>query len=305
MRTRPSTFVSHISSSSSSLPSAIVAADREAGVVHEDVDPAVERLGGGGDEGAWALSPSVTSRSCAKCPSPASEPTSSSRVRAAWRRPRRAPASASLRAVEAPMPLDAADDGRAAYQVAHRRPPCRVDEILERAAVAPVREAHEVAEERRVRPLAASCAATRASLEQPVGPPAKGRARRRPPRPRRPAGPAPARATWHSRNLSRTAALHSAKREDRRPEGDRRRGTAGRTRARHGRAPGRRRRGCRGRAGAGVEAGFTDDAYRDAGAELGDAWAADLVLKVQRPDRRRGREARVGQMVVGLLQPLS
>ena len=35
--------------------------------------------------------------------------------------------------------------------------------------------------------------------------------------------------------------------------------------------------------GAGESASFTDDAYREAGATTGDAWAADLVAKVQKP----------------------
>ena len=56
--------------------------------------------------------------------------------------------------------------------------------------------------------------------------------------------------------------------------------------------------------GAGVEAGFTDDAYREAGAEIGDAWAADLVLKVQRPADGEVEKLSSGQTVVGLLQPL-
>jgi NAD(P) transhydrogenase subunit alpha len=56
--------------------------------------------------------------------------------------------------------------------------------------------------------------------------------------------------------------------------------------------------------GAGVEAGFTDDAYREVGAELGDAWAADLVLKVQRPADGEVEKLSSGQTVVGLLQPL-
>jgi len=55
---------------------------------------------------------------------------------------------------------------------------------------------------------------------------------------------------------------------------------------------------------AGVEAGFTNEAYADAGAELGDAWAADLVLKVQRPTDEEVERLRSGQVLVGLLQPL-
>jgi len=55
---------------------------------------------------------------------------------------------------------------------------------------------------------------------------------------------------------------------------------------------------------AGVEAGFTNEAYADAGAELGDAWAPDLVLKVQRPTDEEVERLRSGQVLVGLLQPL-
>ena len=35
--------------------------------------------------------------------------------------------------------------------------------------------------------------------------------------------------------------------------------------------------------GAGVEAAYADEVYRDAGAELGPAWDADAVVKVQAP----------------------
>jgi NAD(P) transhydrogenase subunit alpha len=59
--------------------------------------------------------------------------------------------------------------------------------------------------------------------------------------------------------------------------------------------------------GAGVEAGFTDDAYREAGATVGDgssAWGAELVVKVQRPLGDEVERLGSGQTVVGLLQPL-
>ena len=123
--------------------------------------------------------------------------------------------------------------------------------------LAPVREADEVAEERRVRPLAALVRRHARELEQPVG--LLGREAELGGVRRRLGGQPVARLLQppvHRRNLSRTAALHSAKREDRRPEGDRRRGTAGRTRARHGRAPGRRRCGGRGRARSGRRGGL-------------------------------------------------
>src|SRR3712207_5784749 len=56
--------------------------------------------------------------------------------------------------------------------------------------------------------------------------------------------------------------------------------------------------------GAGVSAGFTDDAYREAGASVGDAWGAELVLKVQRPLDGEVERLRDGQSLVGLLAPL-
>jgi NAD(P) transhydrogenase subunit alpha len=56
--------------------------------------------------------------------------------------------------------------------------------------------------------------------------------------------------------------------------------------------------------GAGVEAGFPDETYVEAGAELGDAWGADLVLTVRRPTVAEVERLRSGQTLVGLLQPL-
>ena len=54
--------------------------------------------------------------------------------------------------------------------------------------------------------------------------------------------------------------------------------------------------------GAGVAAGFTDDAYRAAGASLGDAWATDLVCKVQKPSAAESGKLREGGALVGVLQ---
>lgn len=54
--------------------------------------------------------------------------------------------------------------------------------------------------------------------------------------------------------------------------------------------------------GAGIAAGFTDDAYQAAGASLGDAWAADLVCKVQKPSAAETGKLREGAALVGLLQ---
>ena len=63
-------------------------------------------------------------------------------------------------------------------------------------------------------------------------------------------------------------------------------------------------------AGAGVAAGFDDDAYREAGAEIaataGDVLAsADLVVRVQAPDSAEIEASKAGAAVVGLLFPLT
>jgi NAD(P) transhydrogenase subunit alpha len=54
--------------------------------------------------------------------------------------------------------------------------------------------------------------------------------------------------------------------------------------------------------GAGVAAGFTDDAYRTAGATLGDAWTADIVCKVQKPSAAEVGKLRQNAALVGQLQ---
>jgi len=54
--------------------------------------------------------------------------------------------------------------------------------------------------------------------------------------------------------------------------------------------------------GAGVAAGFTDAAYRAAGASLGDAWTADVVCKVQQPSAAETGKLRETATLVGLLQ---
>ncbi len=57
--------------------------------------------------------------------------------------------------------------------------------------------------------------------------------------------------------------------------------------------------------GAGEGASFSDDAFREAGAELGDPWSAEIVAKVRMPgDEELGR-LREGQLLIGFLQPLS
>ena len=58
-------------------------------------------------------------------------------------------------------------------------------------------------------------------------------------------------------------------------------------------------------AGAGEAASFTDEAFREAGAELGDPWGAEVVAKVRKPsDEELGRLSE-GQVLIGFLQPLT
>ncbi|HEY7538462.1 MAG TPA: Re/Si-specific NAD(P)(+) transhydrogenase subunit alpha [Gaiellaceae bacterium] len=59
--------------------------------------------------------------------------------------------------------------------------------------------------------------------------------------------------------------------------------------------------------GAGVAAGFTDEAYEQAGAELvGNAWeAVDGVVKVVRPNEGEVAKLRAGELLVAFLQPLT
>jgi NAD(P) transhydrogenase subunit alpha len=57
--------------------------------------------------------------------------------------------------------------------------------------------------------------------------------------------------------------------------------------------------------GAGEGASFTDDAFREAGAELGDPWSAEIVAKVRMPSDEELGRLREGQVLVGFLQPLS
>src|SRR5215210_5943894 len=65
--------------------------------------------------------------------------------------------------------------------------------------------------------------------------------------------------------------------------------------------------------GAGLKAGFTDEAYHAAGCDLADSAgeiysSARMILKVQRPAREEAGEAELDQMkegsvLIGLLQP--
>jgi NAD(P) transhydrogenase subunit alpha len=55
--------------------------------------------------------------------------------------------------------------------------------------------------------------------------------------------------------------------------------------------------------GAGEPSGFTDQAYAEAGAETGEAWGADVVLKVNAPSEAEIARLRRGATLVGLLAP--
>ena len=57
--------------------------------------------------------------------------------------------------------------------------------------------------------------------------------------------------------------------------------------------------------GAGEAASFTDEALREAGAELGDPWGADVVAKVRKPSADELGRLREGQVLIGFLQPLT
>src|SRR5689334_8202150 len=58
-------------------------------------------------------------------------------------------------------------------------------------------------------------------------------------------------------------------------------------------------------AGAGMAAGFTDDAYREAGATIGDPWAAEVVVKVAAPTPSETERLREGQALIAFLSPLT
>lgn len=56
-------------------------------------------------------------------------------------------------------------------------------------------------------------------------------------------------------------------------------------------------------AGAGLEAGFDDAAFRASGAETGDAFAADIVFKVRPPTDDETKRLKTGSLLVSLLEP--
>ena len=57
-------------------------------------------------------------------------------------------------------------------------------------------------------------------------------------------------------------------------------------------------------ASAGDAASFPDASYTDAGVALGEAWAADVLVKVRRPDEQETGRLRDGQLLIGFLDPL-
>jgi H+-translocating NAD(P) transhydrogenase subunit alpha len=57
--------------------------------------------------------------------------------------------------------------------------------------------------------------------------------------------------------------------------------------------------------GAGDAASFGDDSFRDAGAELGDPWGAEVVVKVRKPSSEELDRLRDGQVLIGFLEPLT
>jgi proton-translocating NAD(P)+ transhydrogenase subunit alpha len=57
--------------------------------------------------------------------------------------------------------------------------------------------------------------------------------------------------------------------------------------------------------GAGDAASFPDSAYDEAGVSIGDAWSADLLAKVRKPDEQETARLHGGQLLIGFLDPLS
>jgi NAD(P) transhydrogenase subunit alpha len=57
-------------------------------------------------------------------------------------------------------------------------------------------------------------------------------------------------------------------------------------------------------AGAGLQAGATDEQYTAAGAEIGDPWSAEVVAKVAPPSSEELAKLRPGTILVGFLNPL-
>src|SRR6478735_8526706 len=58
-------------------------------------------------------------------------------------------------------------------------------------------------------------------------------------------------------------------------------------------------------AGAGDAASFSDKAYTEAGASIGDPWSAEVVAKVAPPSAEEAARLREGQVLIAFLQPLT
>ncbi len=58
-------------------------------------------------------------------------------------------------------------------------------------------------------------------------------------------------------------------------------------------------------AGAGDAASFSDEAYTEAGASIGDPWSAEVVAKVAPPSAEEAARLREGQVLIAFLQPLT
>jgi NAD(P) transhydrogenase subunit alpha len=58
-------------------------------------------------------------------------------------------------------------------------------------------------------------------------------------------------------------------------------------------------------AGAGEAAGFSDEAFREAGAQIGDPWATDVVAKVAAPTADEAARLHDGQVLIAFLSPLT
>jgi NAD(P) transhydrogenase subunit alpha len=57
--------------------------------------------------------------------------------------------------------------------------------------------------------------------------------------------------------------------------------------------------------GAGQAASFSDEAYTEAGASIGDPWSAEVVAKVAPPTPEEAARLREGQVLIAFLQPLT
>ncbi|RAJ69110.1 NAD(P) transhydrogenase alpha subunit [Streptomyces sp. Amel2xB2] len=55
--------------------------------------------------------------------------------------------------------------------------------------------------------------------------------------------------------------------------------------------------------GAGAASGFSDEQYTEAGATIGDAWQADVVLKINEPSREEIGRLRDGAALIGMIAP--